>query len=140
MTRKTKAGKIDPSIRALAYKLIADLPPKAFRAEADMLFRYVRDNVRYVRDINGVETLADAAQVLRQGQGDCDDKSVLLASLLESAGHPTRFKAVGFNAGQLSHVYVETLIGNTWVPMDATERAPMGWSPPGVVNSMIQDN
>ncbi len=53
------------------------------------LHRFVRDNIRYIKDIRDVETVAYPDITLQQGQGDCDDKSVLLASLLESIGHPT---------------------------------------------------
>ena len=96
--------------------------------------------MRYIKDINGVETLADPLQVVRQGQGDCDDKATLIATLLESIGHPTRFVAVGFNAGELSHVYVETKLGSRWIALEPTEPVQMGWCVPNVVTRRICHN
>lgn len=140
MSDKVKAGKADPYIRALAYNLVSRLRSKDWRGEINALFEHVRDNIRYVKDINGIETVADAVQVMKQGQGDCDDKSVLLASMLESIGHPTRFKAVGFKPGELSHVYVETRLGDKWIPLETTENVRMGWKVPGVQSFKLQHN
>jgi len=66
--------------------------------------------------------------------------ATLLASLLASTGHPTRFIAAGF-AGPVEHVWVETLIGNRWFAMDATEEgAEVGWEPPGITEVRIWHN
>ena len=52
-----KRYKTAPSIRTLAQILTRNLPDKNYTREADTLFKYVRDRVRYVRDVNGVETI-----------------------------------------------------------------------------------
>ncbi len=140
MRAKVRANKTNPYIRALAYRLTEPLRQKDWRGEINACFEYVRDNLRYIKDISGVETLADPLQVIQQGQGDCDDKSTLLAAMLESIGHPTRFVAVGFNAGELSHVYVETRLGQRWIALDPTEPYNMGWCVPGVVTRRICHN
>lgn len=120
----------EPQIRERAADLVAFVPGDSFRGQAQALFQFVRDRVRYLGDINGVETIQTPGTTLSIGYGDCDDKSTLLAALLESIGHPARFVAVGFGApGDFEHVYVESKIGNDWVPMDATIPKPMGWSP-----------
>lgn len=68
--------------------------------------------MRYVKDPVGVEALHDpiaiAQEVARGGKpfGDCDDFSIYLAALMKSVGLPCTLKAVGFNGGRLSHVYV----------------------------------
>jgi len=96
----------------------------------------VRDGIYYVRDINGVETVREADRVLIDGVGDCDDKAVLLASLLESVGHPARFVALDFGRGQFEHVIVETQISKPprekWWPLETTEVVKAGWYPPNV--------
>jgi len=134
MSDFAKAGKKSLYIRNKALDLTQSLPAKAGMSEIAALFDYVQNRVRYVRDINGVETLQTPEQTLEQGSGDCDDKAVLLASLLESIGHPTRFVALGFDGPyDYSHVIVDTRIGgNKWLPLDATEDKPMGWRPPGI--------
>lgn len=141
MRRLTREGKKNWIIRRKAMDLVQNNGQKAFAAEANDLFRFVRDRIRYLKDINGVETVAAPHITLELGQGDCDDKCILLASLLESIGHPTRFVAIALHASSVfSHVLLETKIGNRWVPMECTENVPMGWYPPGVLNRMEVHN
>lgn len=129
MSLLTERGKVTPSIRAKAVELCSGLPPKDYRGEAETLFHFVRDQVRYVRDVSGVETLHDPALILRNLAGDCDDKSILLASLLGSIGARTMFVACGPLPEKMVHVYVRVLIRGRWVGADATEPRPFGWEP-----------
>ena len=124
-------------VRGMAANLVQDLPQKDWVGEVRRLFEYVRDSIRYVRDIRGVETLHTAERILEQGQGDCDDKSIILASLLEAIGHPSRLVAVGFKPGIFSHVFVETKIGSRWLSLETTEPVGMGWTPPDVKEKMV---
>lgn len=125
-------------IRQLALNLVAPVIPKDWMAEIERLHRYVRDRIRYVRDVTGVETLATPVRTLQIGQGDCDDKSTLLATLLESIGHPTRFVAVAVRPRtQFSHVYVETKARQGWIPLETTEPWPAGVAVPGVTRRLI---
>lgn len=133
MSDYVREYKIDPRIRAIAQELTFDLPQKAFRAEAEALFEFVRDQIRYQWDIADVETLQTPVVTLDNRVGDCDDKATLLAALLESIGHKTRFIAAGFNGlGDIEHVFVETKIGPDWIAADATEPVPLGWIPPHI--------
>jgi hypothetical protein len=123
-------GKIDPWVRQTAMVLVQDLPPKNRALEIETLFEYVRDEVRYLPDPNDVEMLHWARRVLEQRAGDCDDKGVLLCSLLESIGYSTAFRAVGFKPGEFSHVYCMVKFGPGWLPLDpSVESAVVGWSP-----------
>ena len=124
-------------IRTLALSLIAVLPARKWSAEVEALHAYVRDEIRYVRDPVGIESVAVPEKTLQLRAGDCDDKSTLLAALLESIGHPARFVAVGFNGGHFSHVYVESKIGSEWVPLETIIYRPMGWSPPDATSRYI---
>lgn len=135
-----KRGKLAPQIRQKALQLVAHLPQKDWAGQVKALHAFVRDSIRYVKDINGVETVHDPVTLLRIGQGDCDDKSTLLAALLESIGHPTRFMAVGFMPGRFSHVFTETKIGSRWVPLETTEPWEVGRAPPGIVTRKIHNN
>lgn len=127
-------------MRETALDLTNGQRQKDWSAEVRALHSFVRDRIRYIRDIRGVETLHTPEKILDQEQGDCDDKSVLLASLLESIGHPTRFVAIGFKPGTFSHVFVETKIGDKWIALETTEPVEMGWRPARIVNSMIINN
>jgi transglutaminase-like putative cysteine protease len=140
MRQFTRAGKRHYPLRVLALSLVKHNGHKDWFGEVRDIHAYVRDTIRYVRDIVDIETLATPQNTLEIGQGDCDDKSVLLASMLESIGHPTRFVAVGFTPGNYSHVLVETKIGNKWIALETTEPVNMGWFPPGVVSRMVMHN
>lgn len=140
MRRLTREGKKDWALRRKALDLVQNNGQKAYTAEVNDLFQFVRDRIRYVKDIVGVETVAAPQITLEIGQGDCDDKGVLLASLLESIGHPTRFVALSLYPGIFSHVIVETKVGNDWIPLETTENVPMGWYPPGVLQRMPVHN
>jgi transglutaminase-like putative cysteine protease len=125
------------TIRRTALDLYAGLPPRQWIAEVERLHRFVRDHIRYVRDPVGVESVATPEKTLELGTGDCDDKSVLLAALLESTGHPARFLAVGLNGGPLSHVLVQSKIGPQWISLETIIPVKMGWHPNGVTSNYI---
>jgi len=129
--------KKDPGVRQVAAELVRSLPQYDRAGEVRALHAFVRDAVRYTNDIRGVETLQTPKATLEMGVGDCDDKSTLLAALLESIGRPTRFVAVAFSPGAFSHVYVETLLGRRWVPLETIKPVPAGWSPQGVYSRMV---
>lgn len=141
MSDITKAFKKSPAIRELALQLTRNLPQKKWMAEVQAIHAFVRDRVRYVKDIRGVETIQTPVQTLLLGCGDCDDKSTLAASLLEAIGHPTRFKAVGTSPdGGFSHVFTETKIGGRWYSVECTEPVNVGHQLPGIKAVMIHHN
>lgn len=124
-------------VRSLALSLIRDLNQKDYAGELRRIHNYVRDHIRYVRDIHGVETIQTPDKTIEFGQGDCDDKSMLTAALLESIGHPTRFVAMGFKGGAHCHVYVESKIKDKWVGVETTEPVGLGWTPPKQTSRMV---
>lgn len=140
MRELTRQGKKSLPIRTLAVRQTNGNHQKDWFGELQALHRFVRDKIRYVKDIRGVETVQTPDATLQMGAGDCDDKSVLLASLLESIGHPTRFVAVGFAPDDFAHVYVESRIGTGWIPMETTEPVEIGWSPKNVVSRLTVYN
>lgn len=139
MRNLVRVGRKSPRVRQVAVLLTQGLPQKDLEAEIQALYQFVRDRIRYVRDIRGVETLHTADRILENKQGDCDDKSILLASLLESLGFVTRLTAVGFSrpkklfgqpvATGYSHVLPEVLVKGAWIPLETTEPVQAGWSP-----------
>ena len=138
--RKLKdAYKIHPIVRGLAMSLIAQIPQKDYRAEIHALTDYVKNNVRYTRDVAGVETLQTPTKTLEFGQGDCDDKSTLLAAMLESIGHKCRFRAVGMRKGNFCHVFPEVQYAGQWLSLETTEPVAVGWAPPGIVENLTDD-
>jgi transglutaminase-like putative cysteine protease len=144
MSEVVNAYKRDDEIKATARDIIAMVPRKNYSQEARLLFYFVRDEIRYTRDTDGLEVVQTPDKTLAMGHGDCDDMSALLASLLAAVGHKTRFFAAGFYGGPIEHVWVETLIGgrdgNRWFAMDPTEELDFGQRPPGITSTMLWNN
>jgi transglutaminase-like putative cysteine protease len=128
----------EPRIRDLARSIVADCPAKHWRCEVTRLHSFVQSRVRYIRDPRGFEVVQDPEKTLADGSGDCDDHSVLLASLLESVGHPARFVAMGVTpAGGFVHVFTETRLGPGWVAVETTEPWAVGQRPQRVGRTMV---
>lgn len=139
MRRMVRDYRTDLSIRNAATTAIYLTPERAELHEVNALYEMVRDTVRYVRDVSEVETLMTPDKTLALRIGDCDDQSVLLATLLESVGYPTRFVATGYQSpGALEHVYLQTFAGGGWHDLDPTEREHFGWSPPEPVAMFVE--
>ena len=75
----------DAQVRALAAKLTAG---KASRdAKLRALFDFVADDIRYVNYVSGEWWLPNRPQqLLARREGDCDDKALLLITLLKAVG------------------------------------------------------
>ena len=130
MRRLVQRYKKKLPLRQLALSIVRNNAPKDYRGEIHSLWRFVKQNIRYVKDIKGIETIQTPDKTLEFGQGDCDDQSVLLATLLEAVGHHTRFVALGFSPlPRYDHVLVATKMGNQWVPLETTEPWPFGTIP-----------
>lgn len=125
----TRDAKKSLPIRMKAVSLVSGLQQKDFMGEIKAIHAFVRDRIRYVKDVNGVELLHTPEKLLEIGQGDCDDKSMLAAALLESIGHQTRFVAISNAPNKYCHVYVETKFGNNWITVETTENVGIGWQP-----------
>jgi hypothetical protein len=140
MRELVRQGKKTLPIRSLAVELVRGNAQKDWHGEIRSIQEFVRDRIRYVKDVVDVETLQTPDKTLLIGSGDCDDKSVLAASLLESVGHPTRFVAISFDDVEYVHVYPETLVGRAWLSVETTEPVSVGWQPQGVAARMIVHN
>src|SRR5215813_1158000 len=105
-TRKTvsyivhlvKEGAKDFCVRQRAIDILIEnaVRPKDYPGEIRALFEWVKNNVRYPRDIYRVELLHSARRMLELRAGDCDDMTILLGALLMSTGHPVRLVLAGF--------------------------------------------
>jgi transglutaminase-like putative cysteine protease len=117
------------------------------------LHGWVRDTIVYVPDPQEVELLQTPPQTLTIGTGDCDDKAMLLATLLATCGFATRFKAVGGIGEEWSgqedepgesgdpsytHVFAEVRLGTRWLGLDAIVATSYpGWEPPNIGCLMV---
>lgn len=126
-------------VRNQAIAITRACPSKDWRCEILAVYDWVNENIRFLRDVNGVETLQSPARTLELAVGDCDDQAILISALLESIGHATRFAALGFEPGHFSHVFSETKIGDRWLSLETTVPGAFpGWYPPRVSERMVQ--
>lgn len=118
----------DLYVRRFAENLIAECPGHAVDCEIAALFKFVRDSITFRRDPAEVERVQDARRTILFRAGDCDDKSVLLGSLLASLGYKSCFSLLGSKPGNYSHVFISTFTPRGWLALDPTnERAEVGW-------------
>jgi transglutaminase-like putative cysteine protease len=123
--------KTQPQLRQAALNVTFMTPAQNDVAEVEALYNFVRDYIRYTKDVYGIETLTTPDKTLQMRVGDCDDMTVLLATLLESIGYPTKFVIEGYSDDSTwEHVYLETCVQGQWVALDPTEQVAMGWQPP----------
>jgi hypothetical protein len=120
MIRVARLRASDPLPRKLALNILADyqVPSNNFADESLAIGDFVKKNVRYVRDPDGLEYLQDPIDLINQmktsaqsgniAQGDCDDMALLIATLLLSIGHTPYFRAVRYKGGydHYNHIYV----------------------------------
>lgn len=126
-------------IRQTAIGLIWLEPEREPLHEVAAIFDFVRDRIRYVRDVLDVETLSTPEKTLAQRIGDCDDQATLLAALLESVGYPTRFVVAAYTLrDQFEHVYLQVEIDGVWLDADPTEKEPLGYAPPDPLSLRIE--
>lgn len=138
MVSIARAYKTDLNIRTLAVQLVQPCAPKDRRAELATLQHFVRDQIRYVGDVDGVETLQTPIQTLKLSAGDCDDKATLLSSLAGAIGFPTRFCAIGVNGEPFSHVMCQAMLGQSWINCETIiPGAEIGWFPPDATSHML---
>jgi len=128
----------DYKIIHFARWLVEDQKQHDFYAEAKIIQNFVRDQIRYVRDPRNIETIQTASKTLEIGQGDCDDKSILVCSLLECLGAKTRLVALAFDGNtHFQHVIAEVLINGKWYAIETTEPVGFEWYPKNVSKRLV---
>lgn len=124
----TEASK-DPKIFILSRAIVRDIEPNNKIGQAQVILTWVKQNIQYISDIYGVETIIYPVTLVEKiKSGDCDCLSSLVASMILSVGIPCRFAVVKIETPEWSHVYVEALINNTWKALDASStESSVGW-------------
>lgn len=132
----------DASVNRLARDIVRSVPAFDDVAEAEALYNWVRANIRFTKDPVNKETLYPPAELLKIRSGDCDDISMVMATLLMAVGYPARFVTVAATPNspeQFSHVYVEGEVpagSGQWIPMDpARYDSQFGIAPPVVTRA-----
>jgi len=122
MTREINL-KLNVGNRAVYDKgcsLTLDYPGDGTIGQIGSIYEYMVGNWSYKRDIRGIEVLQYSNQSLEygngkySGQGDCDDFSILQASLIESIGCTSRIILAYGPVG--GHAYTEVYMGTAGGP------------------------
>ena len=104
-----------PKVRRLAESILvsANKTSHHFLDECKILAKFVQSQVRYLRDPVGTELLKDPVLQIENiergvANGDCDDMSLLLATLLLSIGAKPLWCITKFssNSKSFNHIYV----------------------------------
>lgn len=121
---------VDPQVNEAAIGILRNAGVENFNREAKLraLYGYVSwPNFLYVEDPVGPfgpkETVRTVRTLLRVRAGDCDDYTLLLASLAGTIGIATRAVTVAADPNapdDFSHIYPEAEVSpGSWVAMDA---------------------
>jgi Transglutaminase-like superfamily len=125
------ADATDPTVQATAARLVAG--ESTTRGKLARLFAYVRDEIAFGFPQQG--DLLRAGDVIRGGQGQCNNKTTLFLALCKAAGIPARVhfsligKAIqrGLFSGpaywlmpdRISHSWLEVEVDGRWRRIDA---------------------
>ncbi len=122
-----REGSVDPRVRRTAAGIVAACAQHDELAQLAALHRYVRDEILWVRDPDGVEWLTEAAQTLTEGFEDCDGLTAAFGALARSVGFPIAIVAAGPTAGgPFAHVYPAALVGGRWIAAEVSEHLELG--------------
>ncbi len=131
-------GKVDLTVQKVADAVIrkSGCRNRDYRCKAEAIYDFVKSYIRFERDPFGVEMVQEPIVTLKRRAGDCDDHSILNASLLAAVGFPYAFKTIKADKSrpeEFSHIYaVVHLPGKGWTGFDTSvDPAYFGWEPPG---------
>lgn len=115
-----------PLIRNLAIEIIksTNTESRDKKAQALVIGQHVQNAIYYVHELP--ERFQTPAETLRLGAGDCDDTTVLTASLLESIGIPSQLVAMKWGE-EWKHIFpVAVLPNGRYLPLDSTMTSSVG--------------
>lgn len=106
-------GSKSAKIRAAAIDIVrnAGIQDKDYFGEIVAIHNWVRDNIRYVRDPIGQETLSYPEETLFNSRaGDCDDMTTLEIALLGAIGMEAYPVVIGMFPNHFSHIYLHAKV------------------------------
>ncbi len=113
----------NPLIKQSAVKIATQSCDSGKVCQAKAIFEFVQDNIEYVSEKDEYIEMPDEVLITRGA--DCDGTAVLIASLMQSIGIPTRFVFIP------GHVYVQVYLEDAlkkykseyhWISVDPTCR------------------
>lgn len=134
MSALARRGSTSPVVVEAAQNAVRGTPERDDEIDFEAVLRDVRRRMRYTHDPLEAEVVKDPAFVIQRTNDpestpepmDCDDASVLCASMLGALGYATRFATVAVDPKrpkEWSHVYVLARRNNgRWVALDPIVR------------------
>jgi len=125
----------DPEMRKLALQITSSCPERDGECEAQAIYDFVKQNIRYTGDVapiqfpggdvEGIDLYQSARRTVEMSGGDCDDQSILIATLLALNGITPRLRVMKESASEdFSHVFpIAGLPKNSptsWIALDTT--------------------
>ena len=121
----------DPEMRKLALQITSRCPERDKVCEARAVYSAVKRRVRYTGDVGpikhptgeveGVDLYQHARRTWEFGGGDCDDNSVLNATLLALNGLTPVFRVVKQRSDpDWSHIYTGFMDAGKFIALDTT--------------------
>lgn len=133
--RYVREGIQDGQMRKLALDITKNCPERDGLCESKAIYDFVKRKVRYTGDIapiawedgtvEGVDLYQMGSRTLEFGGGDCDDQSILVATLLALNGITPRLRVMKERKkDDWSHIYPGALLpkfgGDKFVALDTT--------------------
>lgn len=129
-------GVQDGQMRKLALQITKHCPERDGLCEAKSIYNYVKDRVRYTGDVapvamgaggpvEGIDYFQLGKRTLEVEGGDCDDQSILVATLLAHNGITPRLRVTASTRnGEDEHIYplagLDKNNPTRWVALDTT--------------------
>lgn len=106
----------EPTVRNSANEVARAYPGTYNIYQVCAIFDNVKDRIKYVSDPRGHDLWAQASTTLNVGAGDCDDKAIVLSSMLEAVGGTTRIYLTD------THAFAAVYIGSGEGAIEAATR------------------
>lgn len=121
----------DPEMRKLALQITSHCPERDKMCEARAIYDAVKRRVRYTGDVGpirhpngaveGIDLYQSARRTWEFGGGDCDDNSILNATLLALNGLTPVLRVTQYKGDpDWSHIYTGFTDTGKFVPLDTT--------------------
>lgn len=134
----------DPQMIELTKQVLKGVSLMDDVAVACRIFYWIKANIAFVEDSvlsnqylgsnqdpNGQDFLVTPIRLVTvDRKGDCDDFSMLAATMLDIIGIECKFVTIaadGRNPNIFSHVYVTAKINNNWIGFDTSHGKSPGW-------------
>jgi transglutaminase-like putative cysteine protease len=125
---------LDPYVREYTKKVVEYANPRNNLELANTINSFLSDHFMFIRDPSGIELLHTPNYMIGQiekkfyFQADCDDFSILAASMAKAVGMQATFVVYAFpqSGGEYAHVFAIAKVTDKWYPFDRNVQYPPG--------------